>query len=111
MGANFYSNETKGSQGLYRVGHGLNLAFVTMGMIAVGTLWVRYIIVNRQREATRTQLKGDLEKDVERAREEWTDNEEGWKVHERSMRREFEVKREMNLLEHGAQSVWFVYTI
>ena len=111
MGANFYSYRTKGHQGLYRVGHGVNLAFVIMGMIAVATLWVRYTVVNRQREAKRSQLKAGLEEDVKRARKEWENSDEEWKVHERSMRKEFEVKREMNLLEHGGESVWFVYTI
>lgn len=110
MGANFYSSATKGSQGLYRIGHGVNLAFVTMGMMVVGILWVRYIVMNRQREAKRTQLRAGLGENVERAKKEWIGNEEEWKVHERLMRREFEAKREMDLLERGEQSVWFVYT-
>lgn len=114
MGANFYSNATKGSQGLYRVGHAINLAFVTMGMVTVGILWVRYTAVNRQREVKRARLRADFEEDVKNARKEWTtsgSSEEEQGVRERSMRSEWEVKREMNLLERGEQSVWFIYTI
>lgn len=113
MGANFYSNATKGPQHLYRVGHALNLAFVTAGMIAVMTLWWRYRVVNKKREGQRQALRAGFEEQVARAKEEWVASKgvEDWKQNERFMRREFELKREMELVEHGEGSVWFEYTV
>jgi len=114
MGANFYSNATKGHQGLYRVGHALNLAFVTAGMVAVLTLWWRYRGVNKERDGQRQALRAKFEEEVTKAKEEWVASkgvEEDWKQNERFMRREFELKREMELVEHGEGSVWFEYTI
>ncbi|RPB19879.1 MFS general substrate transporter [Terfezia boudieri ATCC MYA-4762] len=114
MGANFYSSATKGPQSLYRVGHALNLAFVTAGLIAVLTLWWRYRAVNKKRDEQRQALRARFEEEVAIAKEKWVANkgvEEGWKENERFMRREFELKREIELVEHGEGSVWFEYTI
>lgn len=114
MGANFYSNSTKGHEGLYRVGHALNLAFVGAGAIAVMLLWWRYRVVNSKRAGQRKLLRENFEEDVGSAKRDCNASnggEEEWKQKERFMRRDFELKREMDLVEHGGESVWFIYTI
>ncbi|KAI5799143.1 major facilitator superfamily domain-containing protein [Peziza echinospora] len=138
MGANFYSNKTKGSDGLYRVGHALNLAFVCAGLICVLLLSWSYRTVNKKREAQRVILKAKFEEEIAEKKRSWEAGErtvggekkeeeqsrtgqapvvdadeepKDWETKERYLRREFELKREMDLVEHGGESVWFVYTL
>ena len=111
MGVNFYSNNTKGNDGAYRIGHGVNLAFVSAGMCTILLLWWSYKVVNAKRERQRQALRAGFEEEVSKAKAEWKQGEGEWEQNERFMRREFELKREMDLVEHGAESVWFVYTI
>ncbi|KAF8469181.1 major facilitator superfamily domain-containing protein [Kalaharituber pfeilii] len=113
MGANFYSDETKGNDGLYRVGHAINFAFVCAGMISVLILWWRYTVVNEKREGQRQELKAQLEREVVEAKVEWfaaKGTEEGWEGQERILRTDWELQREIDLVEHGGESVWFVFT-
>ena len=69
--------------------------------------------MNKKREGQRQALRAGFEEQVARAKEEWVASKgvEDWKQNERFMRREFELKREMELVEHGEGSVWFEYTV
>ena len=119
MGANFYSSHTKGHNGLYKLGHGLNLAFVTVGYIAALVLWWRYSAVNTKREKQRVQYKAELEAEIVATKEKWFggeahgtyEQETGWELKEREMRRDWELNREIDLTNKGNESVWFVYTL
>lgn len=110
MGANFYTERT--ASGGFRLGHALNLGFVTMGGISVMALWISYRYVNNRREKLRRQRREKLEESVGAEKAAWKSKGEGsWEDREREMRRDWEVAREIELVELGSHSIWFVYTI
>lgn len=118
MGANFISPSTKGHDGLYKPGYGICVAFVSAGYLAALFLWWRYKVVNDQREKQREQLETDFEAEVTASKKKWfggaahgTYEQEGaWELKEREMRREFQLNREIDVVNKGNESVWFVYT-
>lgn len=119
MGANFISPGTKGKDGLYRPGYGITVAFVSAGYIAGLFLWWRYKVVNDQREKKREKLLADFEAEIAASKKVWFggaahgtyEQENAWELKEREMRREFELNRQIDLVNKGNKSVWFVYTL
>jgi len=99
MGPNFYRLK---DAPVYRLGHGLNLMFVGMGILAQLAIFVSYKHINRKREAQCEELKAQLEREIEKLKSE----------EERRHRRHlFRVEMEESLAHDGDRSVWFRYTI
>lgn len=99
MGPNFYRAK---DAPVYRLGHGLNLLFVGMGILAQLAVFTSYKHINRKREKQCMEFRAELEKEVETLK---SDEE---KLHRRHR---FRVEMEESLAHQGDRSVWFRYTI
>jgi len=98
MGPSFFRSKDNPH---YRLGFGLNLAFVTMGGIAATAIWHSYLLKNRERRRKCGELERLLEAEVEKV-----DGETAAK-----RRHAFLVEKEEDLAMRGDRSVWFRYTL
>lgn len=97
MGANFYRTRDRP---LFRLGHCLNLGFVTLGACAIVGIYWSYRKDNAAREVKCAEMLAELEQNVDAERGE-----------EEKLRREFLERKEENLAHEGDASVWFRYTL
>lgn len=99
MGPNFYRHQ---DAPVYRLGNGLNLMFVGLGILAQLAVFTSYKHINRKRERQCEALRAELEKELG-----------AMKTHEERKHRKhrFHFEMEESLAHQGDRSVWFRYTV